>query len=215
VVAVEPGTVIYLNGSSSAGKGTLSRAIQAVMDEPYLHLGADTMFESLHGSGFNQVGTPDALREHRSGGVFWRLGEDRRVQAIEFGSYGKRMMRGLHAAIAAISRQGNHVVVDDVLFEPAMARHAAEELADLPAYLVGVLCDPDELERREVARGDRLPGLSRLLHGRIHEHIPMYDLEVDTTSAPAEAIAQIIRAHVARRPPPRAFRALLAAAEPA
>jgi chloramphenicol 3-O phosphotransferase len=39
------GTVIVLNGTSSAGKNSLARAIQDVMDDPYLVLGIDVFLE--------------------------------------------------------------------------------------------------------------------------------------------------------------------------
>lgn len=38
------GTIILLNGTVSAGKTTLARALQEVMAEPYLYLGADFPF---------------------------------------------------------------------------------------------------------------------------------------------------------------------------
>ncbi|MEV1042213.1 hypothetical protein AB0J01_37190, partial [Streptomyces sp. NPDC050204] len=38
-----PGHVIFLNGTSSAGKTTLARAIQEESDEPYLYWGIDTL----------------------------------------------------------------------------------------------------------------------------------------------------------------------------
>jgi hypothetical protein len=41
------GSIILLNGTSSAGKSTLATAVQDVMDAPYLHLGIDLFFEAL------------------------------------------------------------------------------------------------------------------------------------------------------------------------
>ena len=41
------GSVILLNGTSSAGKSTLATAVQDVMDAPYLSLGIDCFFEAL------------------------------------------------------------------------------------------------------------------------------------------------------------------------
>jgi chloramphenicol 3-O phosphotransferase len=38
---VEPGTIIFLNGASSSGKGTLARALQATLDRMFLHLEMD------------------------------------------------------------------------------------------------------------------------------------------------------------------------------
>jgi len=36
-----PGNVVILNGTSSAGKTTIARAVQDAMDEAYVHLGID------------------------------------------------------------------------------------------------------------------------------------------------------------------------------
>lgn len=205
-MSVQTGTIIYLNGTSSAGKGTLARAIQRAMDEPYLHVGADTMFEALDGTGYNRAGlAPDSRTRS---GVFWQVDAARRLVSIEFGEHGRAMMRGLHAAVAGLANEGNHVVVDDVLFEPDMAHHAGRVLADLPAYLVAVRCDPAELERRETARGDRIVGLSLWLHDRVHRHVPNYDLEIDTTATDADLLAQRVRSYVEGRPTPSAFAAL-------
>ncbi|GAB2778123.1 hypothetical protein GCM10027199_61630 [Amycolatopsis magusensis] len=39
-----PGRVIFLNGTSSAGKTTLARAIQDESDTPFVYWGIDTLF---------------------------------------------------------------------------------------------------------------------------------------------------------------------------
>jgi chloramphenicol 3-O-phosphotransferase len=39
-----PGRVIFLNGTSSAGKTTLARAVQDESETPVVHWGIDTMF---------------------------------------------------------------------------------------------------------------------------------------------------------------------------
>ena len=44
---MKPGNVIVLNGTSSAGKTTVAKALQRIMDEPYLHTGND-QFLSPH-----------------------------------------------------------------------------------------------------------------------------------------------------------------------
>lgn len=39
--------VIFLNGASCAGKTSLGKALQEVLDEPYLLLGLDTCFSMV------------------------------------------------------------------------------------------------------------------------------------------------------------------------
>jgi chloramphenicol 3-O phosphotransferase len=66
---------------------------------------------------------------------------------------------------------------------------------------VGVSCTLDELLRRETARGDRMAGLARYQHRRVHWPRPHYDLEVDTTAEPAAALARAILGHISSKAP--------------
>ena len=38
------GRIILLNGTGSAGKTSIARALQALFEEPYLHLGMDCFY---------------------------------------------------------------------------------------------------------------------------------------------------------------------------
>ncbi|MCB0257983.1 MAG: hypothetical protein KDI55_30035, partial [Anaerolineae bacterium] len=42
-----PGHIIILNGTSSAGKSSLAKALQTQLPNPYLHLEIDTMVFAL------------------------------------------------------------------------------------------------------------------------------------------------------------------------
>ena len=44
---MRPGHIILLNGTSSAGKSTLAKALQTLLSEPYLHVGIDTLVFAL------------------------------------------------------------------------------------------------------------------------------------------------------------------------
>jgi chloramphenicol 3-O-phosphotransferase len=44
---VPPGTVVVLNGTSSAGKTGIARELQTLLDEPYFSLGIDYFFGML------------------------------------------------------------------------------------------------------------------------------------------------------------------------
>lgn len=203
----ESGTIIYLNGSSSAGKSTLARALQDACEDPLLDVGIDTLFGAVS-SRFNRAYRHDSPLLTRWRGTAWKLDEHLRVRSIEFDAWGRRMVYGLHAMVAGLAREGNHVVVDDVIFERDMLEHAARTFASMNAWLVGVHCSLEVLQAREIARGDRHRGLAEYLHRKPHEHVAAYDVEVDTTTMTAEQAAERIWDRVRSGASPTAFRSI-------
>lgn len=203
------GTILYLNGTSSAGKSSLARAVQAASDDPYLHVGADTLFGAMSRR-YHQTGQLHEIEERASEsvrGTRWILDAEGRILDITFGDVSERMLRGLHAMTAALAREGNNIIVDAVWFAPWLARHAAETLAEFDTYLIGVRCAAEVAQAREEARGDRLMGLSALLAPRVHE-VGRYDVEIDTGTVTPEQGAQRILAHLDSGEPPVAARAI-------
>jgi phospho-2-dehydro-3-deoxyheptonate aldolase len=62
------GSVILLNGTSSAGKSTLASAVQEVMDAPYLHLGIDLFFDALPQRYVARLGVASAVADQVASG---------------------------------------------------------------------------------------------------------------------------------------------------
>jgi chloramphenicol 3-O phosphotransferase len=116
------------------------------------------------------------------------------------------MVSLIHRTAASAAELGLSSVVDGVLLSRTWLKDAAEQLADTRAFFVGVRCSLEELERRELARGDRRAGNARYQVELVHEH-GVYDLEVDTTEATPEACAALIADRLAGGPP-TAFRRL-------
>jgi len=103
---------------------------------------------------------------------------------------------GLSVRCPALAWAGNDLIVEHIIEFASWRRDLAELLGGLDVYLIGVHCDPDEIDRREQDRGDRRigEGRSHVETDRIHTFGP-YDLEVDTTSGiTAEQIGSILRA---------------------
>lgn len=96
------GSIIYLNRSSSTGKSTLGEAILEGMDEPFVLVGADTIFGGVGRRHSRTVrpGDPDPQVE---AGVSWILDHDDRVIEIRFGPFGRRMMYGLHRMVTGLA----------------------------------------------------------------------------------------------------------------
>jgi chloramphenicol 3-O phosphotransferase len=60
---------------------------------------------------------------------------------------------------------------------------------------VAVRCDADVAAGREIARGDRVPGMALGQAGVVHEGV-RYDVEVDTTRTEAIDCARVIAARI-------------------
>lgn len=176
-----PGRIILLNGASSSGKSTLAKALQLVLDEPFLHVSSD----HLVAAGF----LPERREE---GGPFDWLHQMR-----------PRFFAGFHRCLPALAQAGNDLIVDHVIEFASWRQDLAGLLNGLDVFLVGVHCDLDELDRRERRRGDRRIGEGRthVAIDGIHTFGP-YDLEVDTTAGVTSALASsVVRAWRQRTPP--------------
>jgi len=164
--------VIVLNGGSSSGKSTIARALQAILAEPWLHFGVDTLLETM----------PDGLiTYHDDGGITLRPGF-RELEAA--------WMQG----VAAMARAGAHIILDEVFLSGAEAQARWQQALDgLPVLWVGVRCDAVVAAARETARGDRVPGMARLQAEAAHRGM-RYDIEVDSAAADPTVCAQRIAA---------------------
>jgi chloramphenicol 3-O phosphotransferase len=172
-----PGKVILLNGASSSGKSSIAAALQAAIEEPFLHYG----FDHLRESGVIP------LDRFRNGDFQWPLERE-------------AIFDGLHRSIQAFSAAGNNLIVDHIVETPDWIRRLIGLLADSDVFFVGIHCPLEELERREIARGDRRPGEARRDHEAIHRHA-VYDLELNSLEPPAENAAKLLGAWRGRTKP--------------
>ena len=188
----EPGKIILLNGSSSAGKTTLAVTLQQVLAEPYHHIALDQFRDGLPGKyrGLNSpTGTPGELGLNVV--PIEKNGE--RVTEIRFGAHGEQVLRGMRRAIAAFVREGNNVIIDDILFKKEYLLDYALALEDLAVWLIGIRCSLEVVNERETKRVGRFPGTATSHYHEVHAHVAGYDLEIDTTSStPRECAERII-----------------------
>jgi chloramphenicol 3-O phosphotransferase len=171
--------IVLLNGAGSVGKSSIAKELQTITAEPFLHIQMDVFLDMLPKNATN-------------GFVFETVYQGGIPQVvITSGAVGRRLMRGMRHAIAAMAREGNNVIVDDVILGDQLAEYR-ELLVEFSLYVVGVFAPLAVLEARERQRGDRRIGLARWQHDRVHagNH---YDFEVDTSRATAAECAQRIR----------------------
>lgn len=174
-----PGAIILINGASSAGKSTLSRALQARLERPFWHYSID----------------------HFRGDVLpWK-----RIQSREFEWAALRpaFFDGFHRCLPALALAGNDLIVEHIVETGRWMSDLVQLLDSVDVYFVGLHCPLEELERRERARGDRPLGDARRDFESIHLHCT-YDLELDSTAPLGDNVEAVLNGWH-RRGPPSAF----------
>ena len=168
--------MIILNGGSSSGKSGIARCLQAVLPEPWLTLGVDTLVQAL----------PAALRASDAGIEFAADG------GVEVGAVFRELEEAWIAGVVAMVRAGGRVIVDEVFLGGADSQRRWSRAVDgIDVLWVGVRCDPAVAAGRETARGDRVAGMAEAQADLVHRGV-VYDLEVDTTGSESLECARII-----------------------
>lgn len=166
------GQVILLNGPSSAGKTTLSRALQSRLYEAQ---GLCCMTLSI-----------DQLLRASTGGYESVL--------AGLAQTGLPLIETFHASVAAAAKAGAWVIVDHVIGEdPGWIEDLLMRLDGVAILSVQVRCDAGELRHRESLRADRTPDwehAERQSHS-IHVSLPN-QITVDTTRTGPETCAACI-----------------------
>jgi chloramphenicol 3-O phosphotransferase len=200
---MHPGRIVLLNGSSSAGKTTLARAIQVRRREPWFHLALDQFRDGMPPA-YRGLNSPDGTPGARGLNVVPVNRGGLRVTEVRFGDVGRRMLRGMHRAVAAFAAAGNDVIVDDLFLEEGTLDDYLEALREHWVLFVGVRASLDVVNAREAERPGRFPGTAHSHFESVHAH-GVYDLEVDTGTMPPEACAALIAQRIDEDAAPEAF----------
>jgi chloramphenicol 3-O phosphotransferase len=172
--------VIVLNGGSSAGKSGIVRCLQAILPNPWITLGVDTLLAAM----------PPSMRSSDAGIGFAADG------SISVGAEFRTLDIAWSHGIAAMVRSGARVIVDEVFLGGASSQARLKTaLEGLEVLWVGVHCAAGIAEGREMARGDRVTGMARSQASIVHDGVT-YDLTVDTSRTESLECARTIAAHV-------------------
>ena len=183
------GRIILINGTSSSGKTTLVRRLQATLPDLWLEMGIDRFAYALPGRIRGELTWPQLFRYVRPGG-----GSDGPF-TIETTELGHRFVFGMHAAAAAIAESGLNVIVDHVLLEQSWLDDWSRRWAGFEVLVVGVRCPLEVTLQRELEREDRTLGQAEAQFAVVHRWANRYDVEVDTSVlTPDEAAARIVSA---------------------
>ena len=184
--------IIILNGTSSAGKTTLSKTLQSMLPEPFLHVGIDTFIDIMP-QHLNQFAVPN---QETIGfwcrGTHTPLGE--KVDKIVQGKYAQHISQSYRSTVVHLLNEGHNIVLDEVFLDGRQSYETWQSLLEpFSSILVGVCPPLIASEQREKDRGDRRIGTARSQYYIIHEDIP-YDLVIDNEANSNEECArQIIK----------------------
>ena len=174
--------IILLNGTSSAGKSTICKALLPKMKTPFWHFSSDHFIESgMH---------PKT-----------RFDNDE----FDWTEHRPLFFDAFHRSIAAFSESGIDLIVEHIIEQPEWAHQLASLLSGSDVFVVSLRCPVSELIRRERARGDRNIGEAEY-HIKTYQHAPA-DVEIDATNS-ADENSEIILSAWNNRIKPGSFPAL-------
>lgn len=175
---MKKGKIIFLNGLASSGKTTLSKTLQAKLDEPYYWLNVDEF-----------IGFSDANPQAHNPMTYFEKGKD--------------PVSIFPHIIKCFSDMGVNVIADAAFVKGRRNLFLAEETLntciemfhDYPLLYVHVTCPPEEIKRREEKRfGCKIDAdLSRYEETGTED---VYDVTVDTFQNTMEECADKIIEHM-------------------
>jgi chloramphenicol 3-O phosphotransferase len=101
------------------------------------------------------------------------------------------LLSAFHRSLPLIADSGFPLIIDHVIERRDWMEEIAGALQGFRVYFVKVECPLEELERRELARGDRQIGFARMQLDWVHRY-GAYDAEVNTlTHSTAENVERL------------------------
>lgn len=153
--------IVVLNGGSSLGKSSITRALQELAPGMWLTFGVDTFIDALPGRG----NSPQAGIIYEPDGT------------ITFNSDHRALELTWYTGLASMAASGAHLILDEVLLSGGIRQEQLTSVfSDVTLVWVGIRCDPDIAAAREARRADRMPGMARQQALSVHSGMT-YDFE--------------------------------------
>ncbi|MBF0206621.1 MAG: hypothetical protein HQK53_07005, partial [Oligoflexia bacterium] len=182
--------IIYFNGPSSAGKTTIIKKLQEVLETPFLHIGIDKLIGMMPAKLNDWTG-----KNISKDGFGWKqVKQDESCYYELFvGPFAEKISSSLKTMVLHLAEEGYSLMVDDVSFGGTEIIKWRDTLRNFNTLFVGVTAPLDILEKREKKRGDRIVGSARGQYFAVHNDAK-YDILLDTHSMNIEqCLSSVIR----------------------
>jgi len=179
--------------------------MQSLHNGPLLHAGIDRFWAMI----------PDQYKEcgakAEEGYLFSQTFDHHNNPTVQIqrGPFAQQFDYTMPRVIKCLADYGHDVVVDTIITDNARLCDYAKVLQQHTVYFVGVVCDLEELERRERERGNRILGLARGQLDFVHQHKNYYDLIIDSTYCDPTTSAQKILDFIRETPAPQGFKTIV------
>ena len=187
--------IIFLNGCGSSGKTSLAKALQQESKDLWLTFGVDTFIEMM------PVGKQEAYLK-------FIPGQNERGPTMQVDSQpeGSKLFSVIPKLAEMLALQGHNLIIDEVLLEESALEAYVQTLKEQTVYYIGVFCDLQVMQEREILRRDRWLGLSNDQLERVHQgKLESYDFKVNTTTLSPFEAARLILKFIQETPVPKAF----------
>lgn len=193
--------VIFLNGTSSAGKTSIAIKLIEQLEEPYLRVGVDW---------YSDVFNP----KYQCGGKYADIGhrfvfsEDEKgpLTTIKAGPVGLRLCSAAHRAMKVFLDHNFNLIIDEVLFDDVGYQDYLSLLQEYRVYFIAIKPPIEIAQQREEERGNRGLGLARGLYDIVYSN-KVYDLEIDSSKLNPDESARLIINFIKTNPHSIAFNA--------
>lgn len=196
--------IIFLNGASSVGKSTIAREMMRQSDRPFLYFSIDHLVNFWIDEKFVAFeNEPKEWFYHER-----TLDEKGNLEVkIIDGPNAVQLHWDMIEAITVLIKKGYDFIIDEVLWDDTIfERYIPTLMAANRVYMVKVICDLVECERREKKRNDRFAGLARGLYNQVYKDFPYYDLIIDTTGVKPAKSAEEVLTYIEKHDYPTAFK---------
>lgn len=192
--------IIFLNGTSSAGKTSIAHQLQAQSDKPILNLGYDHFVVTLPSSYLG-----DGSAANLGFQYIHSIDNDKPKTIIKYGPIGKQLSYAMHRSMKHLADSQFNLIIDEVLFDDDAFQDYLKVFQTQCVYLFSIKPPVDVAVMREKKRGDRAIGLARGLYDLVYPN-RFCDLELDSSLITPSEAAKTILDFIEDCPNPQAFK---------